>query len=97
MSQHIYRTHSDGELVEVQMGWDKPCGWFYLVISPVGEGGETEDPVYSNLDEENPATLDLDYFLGVLDEFGIVLPDGLVDEVRRDRLENAVNRVVVYQ
>ncbi|EPR1091904.1 hypothetical protein ACU0IO_004631 [Serratia marcescens] len=40
--------------------------WFFLVIEP-----ESDEPLYSNLYEQHPESLDLAHFQKVLERFGI--------------------------
>lgn len=96
MSQHILRTSVDGQSLEVQMGWDSPMKWFYLVVSPVCDDDELDNPIYSNLFESDPAAKDLEYYLGVCEKLGITLPDDMVAGVREDQETGAMNRRVEY-
>ncbi|HAU6861832.1 TPA: hypothetical protein JEM16_004510 [Salmonella enterica subsp. enterica serovar Senftenberg] len=61
--------------------------WFFMVIDP-----DADEPLYSNLDEDEPESLTLDYFQGVLDRFNItnisLLPghaSGMYEKLMSDR------------
>lgn len=96
MSQHILKTSLDGQPVQVQMGWDSPMKWYYLVVSPVDADGELNDPIYSNLYETDAKSKDLQYYLGVCANLGIAIPDEMIAGVEDDRKTGAMNRVVEY-
>lgn len=96
MSQHILKTKVDGQPVEVQMGWDSPMKWFYLVVSPVCDDGELDDPLYSNIFETDPASKDLNYYLGVCKTFGITVPADMIAGVIEDKETGVMNRRVEY-
>lgn len=99
MSQHIYRTKTkDGKEVDVFAGWDKPMQRFYLVIEEVGS--DEDEPFYSNLldpEVENRNTSEsFDYFLEVLNGFGIRVPEEMIKAIERDRIRNAVNEKTTW-
>lgn len=107
MSQHIYPARVDGHGVQVQIGWDKPMQEFYLVIeydTPIPDlanRGEVLEYLYSNLSDmvlrlKPERATDLGYFAQVLAGLGLPPIESVMNEVRRDRMHNAVNRVVRY-
>lgn len=59
MSQHRLTGLTPGGKVDVLLGWDSPMSWFFLVIEP-----ESDEPLYSNLYEQHPESLDLGVGLG---------------------------------
>jgi hypothetical protein len=96
MSVHTFNANIEGQCLHVKMGWDSLMQSFYLVVSPVADDGDIEDPVYSNLDEAHPESKDLDYYLGICARLGIAVPEEMVAAVREDRVTGAMNRVVNY-
>lgn len=98
MSKHIFRTQLESQPIEIQMGWDKPMQWYYLVISPICNDGRLCDPIYSNLDEEHPEKLPLRYFWELLQKFGIIPlpPDKMFDAILQDGLSNTANQRTEY-
>ncbi len=68
MSQYIFEAHTkNGNKVEVLLGWDNPLEYFFMVI----DSDDSDEPLYSNLFESDPASLDLPHFQRVLEGFGI--------------------------
>ena len=96
MSIHILNANVTDQLLQVQMGWDSPMKWFYLVVSPVNKDGELEDPVYSNLNESDPKSKTLAYYLDVCQRLGIIIPDKMIAGVKEDRETGAMNRKIEY-
>ncbi len=101
MSQHLFTadTRNFGKL-DVLMGWDCPCQWFFLVIERSDEGAEWEDEpnegiLYSNLMERDPKSLTLAHFFSILSRFSIAAPDGLAAALKEDAETNS-NRTVQY-
>lgn len=89
MSQHIFNCESNRGKVSVLCGWDNPLQWFFLVI----DQGNTDEPLYSNLNEPDPRTLTLDHFQTVLDSFDIKNIDlkpnssGLYEKLQQDKVK----------
>ncbi|MDX2504577.1 MAG: hypothetical protein QNL62_08895 [Gammaproteobacteria bacterium] len=96
MSQHFFDATLGTQNLRVQIGWDKPMQWFYCVVYPlIVEDGNTvtDEPVYSNLYEDNPKQCDLNYFLELLlERFEIKLPEDMIECVKQDQKHNIVNR-----
>ena len=94
MSQHFYKTTtSSGIEVEIQAGWDRKLGYFYLVVDTLDD----EEPLYSNLFEPDGGlsqTKSFSYYQQILDEAGISLPSGFVEEIENDMANNVGNRIV---
>lgn len=61
MSVHTLSVTIDGNPMRLQMGWDTPMQWYYLVI----DNDLSSDTFYSNLDDESPNVGSLDYFLAL--------------------------------
>lgn len=97
MSAHLMKTEVDGRALEVQIGWDRPLQYFYLVVED--PGSTSDSPVYSNLDDpvcaRNPR-VPLEHFIKRLGELGIELPNAILEEVRRDCAGDVGNRVVEW-
>lgn len=89
MSQHNFICESNRGKVLVLCGWDNPLQWFFLVI----DQGNTDEPLYSNLNEPDPSSLTLDHFQTVLDSFDIKNIDlkpsssGLYEKLQQDKAE----------
>lgn len=92
MSQHFFTTQAEVypedvspnlSPVKVLMGYDRPCGGFFMVIEDLSEDG---DIVYSNLFEPDPYPKTLVRFGEVLSELKITLPQGMLEEVAADAL-----------
>ncbi|WP_233983691.1 hypothetical protein [Pectobacterium versatile] len=66
MSQHRMEGNTAKGRVEILIGWDQPLAYFFMVIEP-----DLDPPLYSNLDESDPASLTPAHFQTVLDRFGI--------------------------
>lgn len=94
MSQHFFDTDIDGIIYTVQIGWDKPLQRFYLMIDNA-ENDNSEDYFYSNL-EDRQCKHTLEYFASVLEQNDISIPEGLLDAVEKDRINNTVNKVYRY-
>ncbi len=97
MSQHRFKTSYKAQPVEILMGWDRPLQGFFLVIQDLSDENE---PIYSNLDDENlePDGLsrDLGYFQNKLKQLGIFVPAQMWDEIKSDQLDNVGNRYETY-
>lgn len=98
MSQHTFTSETNcSQFVEVQIGWDKPMQQYYCVISPLDDKGELDDPLYSNLYEKYPATLDLSYFIKICNDYGVSVSKTVVDAVKQDKKDNIVNNKIDYK
>lgn len=98
MSQHVFRTTlDDGRSVEVLSGWDRPLQGFFLVIEWLNAPKDTEEPyLFSNLNMEESHPKAYDYFRKVLAEFGIIVPQQMIEEILRDGEENKGNKRVIH-
>ena len=89
MSQH--RFHTDEATVVV--GYDRTLDYVFLsVFDPKG------DVLYSNLLDENAGTnqQDVEYYRGVLARLNIIVPESMFEEVKRDQIARAGNRIVYH-
>lgn len=93
MSQHVFLCPIDSDFYAVLMGWDRPLQQYFLVVyrAPMDD-----EPIYSNLFDDilNPT---LKYYLTKLDDFKIVLPYQMVEELIQDAVNNAGNKEVLHQ
>jgi hypothetical protein len=91
MSAHTFVTNQTGQHLVITIGWDGPLqGHFMTIFRASGS------KVYSNLDDKRlkksmGLTPDIYYFISVLTEYGIHLPQVLIDRVNNDRIENIGN------
>lgn len=91
MSQYHYMLIHERKKTEVLMGWDRPLQGFFLVI----DQGDDE-PLWSNLYQEESHPKTLEPFIKELHSRGIKLPQAMVAEMEQDRLDNTGNKCVVY-
>ncbi|MBI6855941.1 hypothetical protein YA0002_24560 [Pseudomonas cichorii] len=101
MSQHIVCLHCEKSsgIARVQLGWDKPCSEFYLVVfeePPFGVYYEEDRIVYSSLDDPNSRARELDYFKTIAINLGCKVPDSMWRAAYQDREFNVVNKTVFY-
>jgi hypothetical protein len=90
MSQRTLITELEGIETTVLMGWDRPLQYHFMVIE---QGGN--DPLYSNLDDDNSEDADLQYFLDKAKQFGVTIPDAMVERLKQDK-ENDTGNAVSY-
>jgi hypothetical protein len=94
MSQHYYDTSdSDGNALRVTLGFDRPLGHFFMYVERENE----EEPIYSNLHEDNAFSLDLEHYRNVLAELNIELPKSMFEQVTRDEKFLVGNRYVWHK
>lgn len=101
MSQHIVSTPSEiiGDLVWVQLGWDKPFSEFYMVIFanvPDAAYYDEGEVIYSNELDPTGSGQGLDYFKGIAAKLGCDIPQSLWIAAEGDKALNVVNRTVFY-
>lgn len=70
MSRHFFNTEHNVIEVTVQIGFDRPCSGFYMVVHE-REDDSLGDIIYSNLYEANPHPDTVSPFLEKLNELGI--------------------------
>lgn len=94
MSQHVFRTIDRNDLpVIVTLGYDRPLDYVFCTVIREGEEGS---PIYTNLDDENAGThlQEVGYYRGVLEDFGLDVPERMFIEVKSDQMNRIGNRVV---
>jgi hypothetical protein len=100
MSQHIYKTTHQDRPIEVLIGWDRPLQGFFMMIDWLDEENDSDEYLYSNLDDlnlQNSHPKELSYFLERLSVLGVVVPQKMLQEVLKDQRENAGNRTERYE
>lgn len=95
MSQHYLKARTnEGIEVLVTTGWDRPLGYFFLVVEPLD--GDHE-PLYSNLYDPiggfNQRD-NFDYYQNKLKDMGIELPVEMVTDLNADKASDIGNKVV---
>lgn len=93
MSQHQFHTQRNGIAVAVQMGFDRPLNSYHMVVY---EAGKADDPIYSNLDQDDAFGLTLEDFREALSSLGIVVPEAMFKETELDAQERRGNRFVTH-
>ncbi|MDC5711130.1 hypothetical protein [Vibrio europaeus] len=83
MSQHTFKSNG----LDVLCGWDRPLQGYFLVI----ESENQDEPLYSNLYEQNSHPECFDSYLSVLNRFGLVCPYGLLSRLEEDKVNNVGN------
>lgn len=97
MSQRILKTSYIGRPIEVLMGWDRPLGYYFMVIQYAGEAGRAEEHLYSNLDDQHTEfDASLAYFSKVANRFGFVLPPTMLVALEVDKTLNRGNARSVF-
>lgn len=91
MSQHHYRTVHHGVPTHVQMGWDRPLSYVYMVVTQDADDID-EQTLYCNLDQPDPDSLNLDDFRKALAALDLVVPETMFEQTELDRLNNVGNR-----
>jgi hypothetical protein len=107
MSQHYFEATHDGHRVTITLGWDRPLHHYFMLVekpcittgseSDLHAENESEDIVYSNLNERNAFTNSLNYYKNKLDELGISVPTSMFEQVKSDQIFNVGNRCVCYE
>ena len=98
MSQHVYKTMLNGQNIEILAGWDRPLHGFFLVIENIDHSDKTDEPyLFSNLDMTESHPKSFDYFRNVLEQFGIRVPQEMIDEIIRDGAVNKGNKRVIHE
>jgi len=95
MSQHLFNSTIDGDNVEIQMGWDTPMQWFYMVIEK--DIDDSDEPLYSNLFDNNYRVGQLEYYIELLNEWNVLIPNGLLDSINNDKINSRMNNQVHWK
>lgn len=88
MSRHFLKAVINNDPVEIQIGWDAPLQYFYLVIEKDSDG---DIPFYSNIFDDERGVGELNYFIKLLSKWKIKLPDQLIKSLEDDRINNTMN------
>lgn len=94
MSQHIFHTQHNDKPVTVQIGYDRPLGHYHMVVF---EPGQEDDPIYSNLDQEDAFGMSLDDYRAALSDMGIAVPESMFEQTELDAANRVGNRYVTHQ
>ncbi|MDD5388953.1 MAG: hypothetical protein PHD37_06390 [Gallionellaceae bacterium] len=107
MSQHYFNSKYQDRPVKVILGWDRPLGYFFLVIefvddeqsepSDAADAVENEGLLYSNLNDRDAWQKPLSYYRDKLSQFGIAVPEAMFTESLRDEALNVGNRHVWHK
>ena len=89
MSQHYFDTVAKDKELRILAGWDRPLQGFFVVV--MDSDGEV---LASNLERPVSHPKDFNALLPLLDQFGVVLPPEMVEEIIDDGASNMGNRVV---
>ncbi len=97
MSRHsIITTTESGVEVYVVIGYDRPLNFVFCTVE---RGKDSDDMLYSNLDDENAGTSqqDVRYYESVLADLNINIPEVMYEQVKSDQHERIGNRLVAYR
>lgn len=98
MSQHILNTTMGLDPVQVLIGYDRPLGHFFLVVTRLHAAEDEDDLIYSNLDDPIAGLArDLNRYRDILNDLGIVVPETMLTNVLQDAVDRAGNKIVLYQ
>ncbi|MCX4175663.1 MULTISPECIES: hypothetical protein [Paraburkholderia] len=90
MTQRTLKTAIGNRDVTVQMGWDRPLQYLYMVIDYVDS--EDDEPLYSNLSvDEAGLRGKLAYFTKKTRPFGIEVPSTMLARIQSDEALNLAN------
>ena len=104
MSHHIFQTALNGRPVAVDLGWDRPLQYVFMIVSSQDPKDHQDDDslpyLYSNLTDENlpiQGTQSVEYFHDKLIELGISVPSIMLKSVQDDQDQDVGNKTVEYQ
>lgn len=98
MSQRRIKTVLNNRPVQVTMGWDRPLGYFHLVIELEDPSEDEEDYLYSNLEDPTGGFVkDLRYYESKLNQLGIRIPQQMFVDTSQDQCNNVGNLVALYR
>ncbi len=82
----VVKSTIDEKNYKVMTGWDNPLRYIFLDIEHVGNKKDEFD--YDSLDEKDIfSRRDLSSYNGILEKFGLELPEELINLVNSDRDE----------
>lgn len=100
MSKHIFKQTVNGREHEIQIGWDRLLQQYYGTIiaaievdTPEGKTYE-DDVIWMNI--FSPVVYSLEGIAQKIVKRGFTIPDGLLENVREDRYNDAGNTVQDY-
>ncbi|CAM2158233.1 conserved protein of unknown function (plasmid) [Pararobbsia alpina] len=97
MSQRILKASYQNRPIEVLIGWDRPFGCYFMVISYAGAPGAAEPHLYSNLDDPNTEWhASFAYFAKVAARFQITLPPAMLAALEVDKPLNRGNARSIF-
>lgn len=91
MSQHLATATLDGRPVEIVAGFDRRLGDYFLQVH-----GRRNLVLYTSLEEPLLDWADIATLRDKVTALRLQLPLNLIDEVERDGLQRAGNRIVRY-
>lgn len=99
MTQRIFDTQtSAGQAVQVMIGWDRPLKGYFLNVYLTNVPEDEDDLLFTNLElppaESHPKSVDP--FIAVLTDFGISVPDTVVQDLVADKDLNRGNVMTTY-
>ena len=104
MSHHIFQTALNGRPVTVDLGWDRPLQYVFMIVSSQDLKDHPDDDsspyLYSNLNDERlpiQGTQSVEYFQDKLIELGISVPSIMLKSVQDDQDQDLGNKTVEYQ
>jgi len=86
MSQHKFFGKTDTDKVMVICGWDVPLSGYFMMITQMDQD---ESYLFSNLSLPVPHPPTFDPFIAVLREYGIDMPEGLLEALEADKTQGA--------
>ena len=100
MSTHTFQTKYQGNLIQIVSGWNQKFQGFFLVIE-LNAVADDDQYLYSNLDDDELEGVDgfppnLEYFLEILADFELIIPERMRLELLKDKASNIGNRKVTY-
>ncbi|MFC4455215.1 hypothetical protein [Deinococcus sonorensis] len=104
MTKHIFQSTAGEQHVTVDCGWDRPCHHSSLTVELPEPQDEDEDqePLYCSMYDPRTFGADRGVLYGGLSlpelqqraqELCLQLPDGLIEALRREGLEDVGNRI----
>jgi hypothetical protein len=95
MSQHVLTTTMGSKHVQLTLGWDRMLMQYFYNLRDLSIGQE-DDVIGSSLTMDQDDLHDVGAILDELQNFGVVPPEKMVEEVQIDEVNREGNRVVHY-
>ena len=91
------RYHISSNGLEALLGFDRPLGHYFIVISR-NDDAEDGETLYSNLDDTaNPFPKDLNVIKQIATRFGLKIPNEMWREIQQDFIAQVGNKEVRYE